>query len=396
MIPSGRWNDTGTKESPPQCRHPSSGNLAAISEATEPVEEGFRLWQTEEKDEESETSYKAGPVTFIGVPVNGEPIMALLLSYQLGQWMLECVRLQRGLEEFEGRSKTDIARIDKEIFGLLHLLNYMEAISISHDNAFLKAGILPEYVEVGRRCSLGSKKGLCAITTAFQDSENGLHRMSTKEPSEARGGDKWAMVLFKKKSTDERKLSSNEVVSHSATREKDDSQILEEAKHKDKLYLARSALQRAEKAQKNHRPCYKDEFSKFEERHALLPAAELTSIFGPLWVQHGQRLTCELCDADKAFTEAEKRVLDANLFTVSHFLIDPAANLHLDNDDIDALNVHRDNDHIIKWISVKGGMVTAPSCYTTVTSDAESSIDDGVALKRTTSRRTSIKSAEDQ
>ena len=114
-------NVTKTKDSPLNRRLPCPGDLAAIPEVAEPVTEGFRLWQTEERDEESETSYKAGSATFIEIPVNGKPVMALLLSHQLGQWMLECVKLQRDHGELEGRSKGDIASIDKKIYDLQHI-----------------------------------------------------------------------------------------------------------------------------------------------------------------------------------------------------------------------------------------------------------------------------------
>ncbi|CAN9089234.1 unnamed protein product [Alternaria alternata] len=417
-MSSEQANVTETKDSPLNRQFPCSGDLTATPEVAEPVTEGFRLWQTGERDEESETSYKAGSATFIEVPVNGKPVMTLLLSHQLGQWMLECVKLQCDHGELEGRSKGDIARIDKKIYDLQHIarslksaitmaerlslmsgqdqrdqyhtkmsrlqdesqeiegrilqlrkqkavimskeedlkeqwINYMEAISISHDNAFIKAGILPDYKEVGHKGSLASEGESYLETAASEDTELISHHTSVKEPSEASARDKWAMVLFK-------------------------------------------ALQKAEKAHTNHRRCYKDEFSKFVRRHATIPAAELASIFGPLWVQQGQKLTCELRDTEKAFEEAEKHVLNANLFTTSESLVDPAANLYLSDGDLDALNANHDNNHIIKWLSIKDGMVTPPSCHTITTFDDESPINDGIDAKCAISRKDRIESAINQ
>lgn len=454
-------NVTKTKDSPLNLRLPCPGDLPAIPEVAEPVTEGFRLWQTEERNEESETSYKAGSATFIEIPVNGKPVMALLLSHQLGQWMLECVKLQRDHGELEGRSKGDIASIDKKIYDLQHIsrslksaitmaerlslmsgqdqrdqyhtkmsrlqdesqeiegrilqlqkqkavirskeqelkeqwINYMEAISISHDNAFIKAGILPDYKEVGRKGSLASEDKSYVETAASEDTEVKSHHTSAKEPSESSPRENWAMVLFKGNSTNEENSSSNEVVPFHETQGNEHAQLLEEAKLKDKLLLARVALQKAEKAHTNHRRCYKDEFSKFARRHATLPAAELASMFGPLWVQQGQKLTCELRDAEKAFEEAEKHVLNASLFTTSESLVDPAANLYLSDGDLEALNANHDNNHIIKWLSIKDGMVTPPSCHTITTFDDESPTNDGVDAKCAISRKDGIESAIDQ
>ncbi|KAI5365589.1 hypothetical protein J4E82_011365 [Alternaria postmessia] len=454
-------NVTKTNDSPLNRRLPCPGDLAAIPEVAEPVTEGFRLWQTEERNEESETSYKAGSATFIEIPVNGKPVMALLLSHQLGQWMLECVKLQRDHGELEGRSKGDIASIDKKIYDLQHIsrslksaitmaerlslmsgqdqrdqyhtkmsrlqdesqeiegrilqlqkqkavirskeqelkeqwINYMEAISISHDNAFIKAGILPDYKEVGRKGSLASEDKSYVETAASEDTEVKSHHTSAKEPSESSARENWAMVLFKGNSTNKDNSSSNEVVPFHETQGNEHAQLLEEAKLKDKLLLARVALQKAEKAHTNHRRCYKDEFSKFARRHATLPAAELASMFGPLWVQQGQKLTCELRDAEKAFEEAEKHVLNASLFTTSESLVDPAANLYLSDGDLEALNANHDNNHIIKWLSIKDGMVTPPSCHTITTFDDESPINDGVDAKCAISRKDRIESAIDQ
>ena len=454
-------NVTKTNDSPLNRRLPCPGDLAAIPEVAEPVTEGFRLWQTEERNEESETSYKAGSATFIEIPVNGKPVMALLLSHQLGQWMLECVKLQRDHGELEGRSKGDIASIDKKIYDLQHIsrslksaitmaerlslmsgqdqrdqyhtkmsrlqdesqeiegrilqlqkqkavirskvqelkeqwINYMEAISISHDNAFIKAGILPDYKEVGRKGSLASEDKSYVETAASEDTEVKSHHTSAKEPSESSARENWAMVLFKGNSTNKDNSSSNEVVPFHETQGNEHAQLLEEAKLKDKLLLARVALQKAEKAHTNHRRCYKDEFSKFARRHATLPAAELASMFGPLWVQQGQKLTCELRDAEKAFEEAEKHVLNASLFTTSESLVDPAANLYLSDGDLEALNANHDNNHIIKWLSIKDGMVTPPSCHTITTFDDESPTNDGVDAKCAISRKDRIESAIDQ
>ncbi|CAN9326011.1 unnamed protein product [Alternaria alternata] len=443
-MSSEQANVTETKDSPLNRQFPCPGDLTATPEVAEPVTEGFRLWQTGERDEESETSYKAGSATFIEVPVNGKPVMALLLSHQLGQWMLECVKLQCDHGELEGRSKGDIARIDKKIYDLQHIarslksaitmaerlslmsgqdqrdqyhtkmsrlqdesqeiegrilqlrkqkavimskeedlkeqwINYMEAISISHDNAFIKAGILPDYKEVGHKGSLASEGESYLETAASEDTELISHHTSVKEPSEASARDKWAMVLFKGNSTNKDNSSSNEVVPFHETRGNEHAQILEEAKLKDKLLLARL-----------------DEFSKFVRRHATIPAAELASIFGPLWVQQGQKLTCELRDTEKAFEEAEKHVLNANLFTTSESLVDPAANLYLSDSDLDALNANHDNNHIIKWLSIKDGMVTPPSCHTITTFDDESPINDGIDAKCAISRKDRIESAINQ
>ncbi|CAN9109359.1 unnamed protein product [Alternaria alternata] len=363
-MSSEQANVTETKDSPLNRQFPCPGDLTATPEVAEPVTEGFRLWQTGERDEESETSYKAGSATFIEVPVNGKPVMALLLSHQLGQWMLECVKLQCDHGELEGRSKGDIARIDKKIYDLQHIarslksaitmaerlslmsgqdqrdqyhtkmsrlqdesqeiegrilqlrkqkavimskeedlkeqwINYMEAISISHDNAFIKAGILPDYKEVGHKGSLASEGESYLETAASEDTELISHHTSVKEPSEASARDKWAMVLFKG-------------------------------------------------------------------------------------------------DTEKAFEEAEKHVLNANLFTTSESLVDPAANLYLSDSDLDALNANHDNNHIIKWLSIKDGMVTPPSCHTITTFDDESPINDGIDAKCAISRKDRIESAINQ
>jgi len=272
----------------------------------------------------------------------------------------------------------------------------MEAISISHDNAFIKAGILPDHKEVGRKGSLASEDESYVETAASEDTEVKSHHTSAKEPSESSAREIWAMVLFKGNSTNKDNSSSNEVVPFHETQGNEHAQLLEEAKLKDKLLLARVALQKAEKAYTNHRRCYKDEFSKFARRHATLPAAELAPMFGPLWVQQGQKLTCELRDAEKAFEEAEEHVLNASLFTTSESLVDPAANLYLSEGDLEALNANHDNNHIMKWLSIKDGMVTPPSCHTTTTFDDESPTNDGVDAKCAISRKDRIESAIDQ
>jgi len=185
---------------------------AVTKAAGEQAEDHFKLWQTIHSHEGSSTSYKTGSAAFIGIPVDGKPVMALLLSYQLGQRMLKCVKLQRAHEELESSSKIDIARIDKKISELQRLVysygatlakadmtkhtseqehqdgsrtriirmeeklseteedisrlrrekeaikkkeeeleeewyNWMEAVSLGHDDAFIKAGILPDYAK---------------------------------------------------------------------------------------------------------------------------------------------------------------------------------------------------------------------------------------------------------
>ncbi|KAI4924430.1 uncharacterized protein J4E92_007511 [Alternaria infectoria] len=66
---------------------------------------------------------KAASATLIEVPVDGKPVMALLLSHELGQRMFKSVELQLEFGALEDRSKEEIPAIDHKIFHLQQIVD---------------------------------------------------------------------------------------------------------------------------------------------------------------------------------------------------------------------------------------------------------------------------------
>lgn len=197
------------------------------------------------------------------------------------------------------------------------------------------------------------------------------------------------MVLYKDTSVKNDASTSNEAGPQSKTPVLGIAKLMERTRIENELLSARVALREAEQAHANHRPCYKDEFTKFVQKKTTSSVCRTRLYLWSSWVQRGQRLTCELRDAEKAFAEAEKRVLDANLFTFPESLVDPATNFYQNDDEIDARYVNP--NHIIQWRSKKGGMLTPPSCHTVATSYVESSVEDRVNILHTASPQDMLK-----
>lgn len=83
---------------------------------------------------------------------------------------------------------------------------------------------------------------------------------------------------------------------------------------------------------------------------------------------------------EKAYRDAEKRALDANVLIIPDELIEPDVNPCLDLDELDAMLICTDGDRerIHRWRNVEAGILSPPSIHTIDTYyDASSSDDDG-------------------
>ncbi|KAI4674280.1 uncharacterized protein J4E84_010655 [Alternaria hordeiaustralica] len=400
--------------------------------------------QTVHMDEDSKTSYKTGSAAFIAVPVDGTPVMALLLSFQLGQRMLNCVKLQRAHGELELSSKIDITRIDKKISELQRLVdsssmalakaemakhtteqehqdgsgtriirmrerlskakedisrlrrekeaikkkeedlkeewyNWMEAVSLGHDDAFIKAGILPDYAKdqnediTGRKSSEEQQpEGAGASIEAGKPRE---HPAKKTKGAEAEGVPATTPVIetVARKETP----ASKELVPYDKSNEPSEAQLLKEANIRSKLHAARKAFREAEKAHEGHRSSYNLELTKFCAQNPTKPYNELAPMFPSFFLRNGQKLIGELREAEHAYLEAERRALDANIFLIQDELIEKDVNPYLDLDELDARNTVGDKQPIYRWRHVKAGMLTPPSIHTIDTFYDASSSDDG-------------------
>jgi len=445
QLPGDQSKDTAKEENSSHSEPPASpkDHDAGSKAAGEQAEDHFKLWQTVHMDEDSKTSYKTGSAAFIAVPVDGTPVMALLLSFQLGQRMLNCVKLQRAHGELELSSKIDITRIDKKISELQRLVysssaalakakmakhtseqehqdgsgtrimrmrerlskteedisrlqrekeaikkkeeeleeewyNWMEAVSLGHDDAFIKAGILPDYAKDQSEDLPGSKsseaqqpEGAGASIEVGKPHENPAKK--TKE-AEAEG----VLATTPAMETVARKEppTGEELVPYDKSNEPSEAQLLKEANLRSKLHAARKAFREADKAHDSHRSSYNLELTRFCAQNPTKPYSELAPVFPGYFLKHGQKLIGELRDAEDAYLDAERRALDANIFLIPDELIEADVNPYLDLDELDVRNTNGDKRPIYRWRHVEAGMLTPPSIHTIDTFYDASSSDD--------------------
>jgi hypothetical protein len=168
----------------------------------------IKRWTTNGRDMASPECYTRGPTAIMEVADGERSVMAVLVSFELGQWMMKCVQLQRQHGELEATTKEELLDIDAKLSasspwkeqrqkkasasanqaakskygsssaaiveetyqeasldeatlkGLLarkqqlqgelkeveeEWFKYMESVSISHDDAFIAAGIIEDY-----------------------------------------------------------------------------------------------------------------------------------------------------------------------------------------------------------------------------------------------------------
>jgi hypothetical protein len=434
-VPSNDRNNTDRKGSSHSQLPASPQNRDATPERDGQAEKRFQTWKNRERNVDSKASYKTGSAAFIEIPVDGKPVMALLLSYQLGQRMLKCVRLQRTHGELEDRSKIEITRIDKEVSDLQRLIdcskstiakielsmntsgkeqlykqlsereeyvirlqeeketikhnekklreqwyNYMEAVSLGYDEAFIKAGILPDYAKDENEGSPGTQSPSEEGADASKEKGENAHITSTKEKPGAEADDVQGMAPATYTVTRKETSTSTGLVPYDKSIKVTASQFLKEAEIRGKLLAAQTTLLLADEAHESHRQRYEHELTEFTKDNATLPAGELSTTFGPIFLKCGQKLICDLRDAERAYEKAEKCALDANIFLLPDALIDQDVNPYLDIDELDALYINRNNDDIIKWGPVHSCMLPPQSVYTIDTFDDASSSDDDSIL----------------
>ncbi|KAI4681644.1 hypothetical protein J4E81_009810 [Alternaria sp. BMP 2799] len=445
QVPGDQSNDTEKEENFSHSRPSASPkDHDAGSEASgEEAEDHFKVSQTVHRDEAFKTSY-TGSAAFIAVHVDGKPATALLLSSELGQRMLNCVKRQRAHGKFEARSKIDIERIDRKVSELQRLVyssgaalakanmtkhtseqehqdgsgtriirmreklskaeedisrlrrekeaikkkeeelkeewyNWMEAVSLGHDDAFIKAGILPDYAKDQSEDITSSKsskeqkpEGADVSIEARKPHENPAKK--TKE-AEAEGvpATMPAIETAARKETP----TGKELVPCDKSNEPSEAQLLKEANIRSKLHAARKVFREAEKAHESHRSSYNLELTRFCAQNPTKPYHELAPIFPGYFLKHGQKLIGELRDAEDAYLDAERRALDANIFLTPDDLIEPDVNPYLDLDELDARNTVGDKRPIYRWRHVEAGMLTPPSIHTIDTFYEASSSEDG-------------------
>ena len=445
QLPGDQSKDTAKEENSSHSEPPASpkDHDAGSKAAGEQAEDHFKLWQTVHMDEDSKTSYKTGSAAFIAVPVDGTPVMALLLSFQLGQRMLNCVKLQRAHGELELSSKIDITRIDKKISELQRLVysssaalvkakmakhtseqehqdgsgtrimrmrerlskteedisrlqrekeaikkkeeeleeewyNWMEAVSLGHDDAFIKAGILPDYAKAqGEDITSSRSSEEQEPERAGASIEAGkLHKNPAKKTKgvEAEGVPVTAPAI--KTVARKETPAGKELVLYDKSNEPSEAQLLKEANIRSKLHAARKAFREADKAHDSHRSSYNLELTRFCAQNPTKPYSELAPVFPGYFLKQGQKLIGELSEAEDAYLDAERRALDANIFLIPDELIEPDVNPYLDLDELDVRNTVGDKQPIYRWRHVEAGILTPPSIHTIDTFYDASSSDD--------------------
>ncbi|KAI4620344.1 hypothetical protein J4E80_004870 [Alternaria sp. BMP 0032] len=465
QLPGDQSKDTEKEGNSSHSEPPASpkDHDAGSKAAGEQAEDHFKLWQTVHMDEDSKTSYKTGSAAFIAVPVDGTPVMALLLSFQLGQRILNCVKLQRAHGELELSSKIDITRIDKKISELQRLVdsssmalakaemakhtpeqehqdgsgtriirmkerlskakedisrlrrekeaikkkeeelkeewyNWMEAVSLAHDDAFIKAGILPDYAKDQSEDIASSKsseeqepQGAGASIEAGKPHENPAKKTKGAE-AEGVPATTPAIKTVARKETP----TGKEIVICDKSSEPSEAQLLKEANIRSKLNAAKKAFREAEKAHEGHRSSYNLELARFCAQNPTKPYHELAPIFPGFFLKNGQKLIGELREAEEAYLDAERRALDANIFLIADELIEKDVNPYLDIDELDARNTVGDKQPIYRWRHVEAGMLTPPSIHTIDTFyDASSSDDEDSAKSVVSAQDVGVQRIED-
>jgi hypothetical protein len=417
----------------------------ASPKPVENLQEGSRIWQTEDRDLESETCYRAGSATFIELPVDGKPVMALLLSYELAQSMINSVDAQSASGEVRGRCNEKIATVNQEMLELQQLLSstksaiekavfvkvasgqdqdtqprmnelqlratllrheedmlrlqkekialeqeiqnakedwflHMRDVSIHHDNAFIKAGIRPDYGPEESEETSSSESGSDREVDGAKIAEDKSVHTPPEKTLDTGTGDALAMVPFVNPSSNQYTTTSSKDVPQGKPPDLQIPEFLVEAEIKTKLVAARVAYIKAAKAHENYRDLYEDELDKFAEENAAIPEKEVATVFGPTFIKRGQQLICGFRDAEDAYLKAEKCAIDAGLFTVPDAFVEADANPYLDLDELDAMCVDVDNEHILGWGNEEGAMLIPPSIYTIDTFDDTSSSDDDTGV----------------
>ncbi|KAI4950188.1 hypothetical protein J4E91_004844 [Alternaria rosae] len=129
------------------------------------------------------------------------------------------------------KEEKSIEQNEKELREQWH--DYMKDVSLGHDDAFIKAGILPDYTK------------------------------------------------------DESKYVSGKIVSYDKSNEPSESRLLKEADIKSKLHAARKAYLKAEKVHENHRNQHEIVFGRLCARNPTKTNGELATTFPSIFVKRG-------------------------------------------------------------------------------------------------------------
>ncbi|KAI4954601.1 hypothetical protein J4E86_005911 [Alternaria arbusti] len=274
------------------------------------------------------------------------------------------------------REKEAIKRKEEELKEEWY--NWMEAVSLGHDDAFIKAGILPDYAKDQSEDLPGSKsseaqkpEGAGASIEVEKSHENPAKKTKGAE-AEGVPATTPAIETVARIETP----TGKELVPYDKSNEPSEAQLLKEANIRSKLHAARKAFREADKAHDGHRASYNLELAKFCAQNPTKPYSELAPIFPGYFLKHGQKLIGELRDAEDAYLDAERRALDANIFLIPDELIEADVNPYLDLDELDVRNTNGDKRPIYRWRHVEAGMLTPPSIHTIDTFYDASSSDD--------------------